>query len=71
MTDQRTVLIANLNKDDIELSISEAIARFCELYGDPWRVWVNAKDIPDTIIEVNGYQIERRGGCARGKVMVM
>ena len=68
--DNRTVLIAQL-KDDVELSIKEAIVNFRELYGEPWRVWVNAKDVPDTIIEIDGYKIERRGGCARGKVMVM
>jgi len=68
--DNRTVLFHDLNKSNIENSIREAIARFKELYGEPLRVWVNAKDIPDNIEEVDGYRIERRGGCSRNKVMV-
>jgi hypothetical protein len=67
----RSVLIADLNKLDIVLSIRAAIIYYRELYGEPMRVWVNAKDVPDTLTTVEGFEIERKGGCQRGKVMVM
>ena len=67
----RSVLIADLNKLDIVLSIRAAIIYYRELYGEPLRVWVNSKDVPDTLSAVEGFEIERKSGCQRGKVMVM
>jgi hypothetical protein len=67
----RVVLIADLNSLNINKSISAAILYYKELYGEPRRVWVNPKDYQDDIAEVDGYKIEKRGGCCRGKVMVM
>lgn len=66
----RTVLIADLSSN-LEQSIRAAILYYKEVYGSPKRVWVNQKDLPDQISEIEGYKIERRGGCPRGKVMVM
>lgn len=66
----RTVLFADLNKLNIELSIKAAIDYYRQLYGEPVRVWVNAKDVPETITEVDGHKIEKRNGCSRNKIMV-
>jgi hypothetical protein len=71
LLESRTVLFADLNKLDIELSIRAAISYYREMYGEPKRIWVNAKDVPDTLDKIDDWKIERRGGCARGKVMVM
>jgi hypothetical protein len=67
----RTVLIADLNLNNLESSIRAAIKFYREVYGEPKRVWVNGKDITDDIKEVDGFKVERRGGCARGKVLIM
>lgn len=67
----RVVLIADLNKLDIDLSIKSAIDCYRKLHGEPVRVWVNPNDVPDSQSIVSELKIERRGGCARGKVMVM
>jgi hypothetical protein len=67
----RTVIIADLNKLNVELSIKAAIDYYRTLYGEPRRVWINPKDCDDKIQEVEGFKIERRGGCCRGKVMVI
>ncbi|MDD1777639.1 MAG: hypothetical protein LUQ65_05665 [Candidatus Helarchaeota archaeon] len=69
--DARTILFADLNLFNIEVSIRSAIKFYAEAYGVPKRVWVNAKDVPDEIQEVEGFKIERRSGCVRGKVMVL
>ena len=55
----RTVLIADLNKLDPELSIKAAIDYYKSVYGEPKRVWVNAKDVPDELTIVYGLKIER------------
>ena len=68
---ERLVLFYDINKSEPELSIKLAVDKFRTLYGEPRRVWVNAKDVPDTIVTVSDMKVERRGGCARGKVMVM
>jgi len=67
----RYVVIADLNKLDVELSIRAAIDYYRTLYGEPKRVWINPKDCDDKIQEVEGYKVERRGGCCRMKVMVI
>jgi hypothetical protein len=67
----RSVLVADLNQLDIVLSIRAAIIYYRELYGEPIRIWVNGKDVPDILTSVEGFEIERRSGCQRGKVMVM
>jgi hypothetical protein len=67
----RSVLVADLNKLDVILSIKAAIIYYRELYGEPKRIWVNGKDVPDNIKTVEGFEIERRSGCQRGKVMVI
>lgn len=67
----KTVVIADLNKLDVILSIKAAILYYKELYGEPGRVWVNPKDVADEELVIENINIERRGGCMRGKVMVL
>lgn len=67
----RTVFFADLNKNDLLESIRSAISLYRQHYGEPRRIWVNAKDMTSDIEEVDGILLERRGGCVRGKVMVM
>jgi hypothetical protein len=69
--ESHTVLFATLNKSDIIKSIRAAINYYKEAYGDVHRVWVNGKDVPDDLEPVEGFEIEKRGGCQRNKVMVM
>ena len=69
--ESRTVLIADLVVNNLEVSIRAAIAYYQELYGTPKRIWVNGKDVPEDFTQVDGWKIEKRGGCARGKVMVL
>jgi hypothetical protein len=71
LIEARTVLVAELNKLDVETSVRAAINYYREMYGDPQRVWVNPKDVPDNFNQIDGYKIERRGGCVRGKIMVL
>lgn len=68
--DARTVLIADLTAN-LEVSIRAAISYYSDVYGIPKRIWVNPKDVPEELIQIDGWKIEHRGGCARGKVMVM
>jgi hypothetical protein len=69
--ESRTVLIADLIANNLEVSIRAAISYYQEVYGTPKRIWVNIKDVPEDFVELDGWKIERRGGCARGKVMIL
>ena len=71
LIESRTVLIADLNPFNIEASIRAAINYYREVYGEPKRVWVNPKGVSDDIQIVDGFKIERRGGCCKGKVMCL
>lgn len=66
----RDIIILILDKDDPEKTILEAIQKCLQLHGDVRHVWINDKDILSSIISVGGYLLERKGGCARGRVMV-
>lgn len=73
----RTVLLIDLpegvkeNRELFEKSIRAALEYYNKVYGMPKRVWVNSKDAPEEVETVDGMVIERRGGCVRGKVMIM
>lgn len=66
-----TVLLADLDPDKAEVSIKAAIIYYRQMYGEPKRVWVNPKDVPEDLNTIENYKIERRRGCVRGKVMVI
>jgi hypothetical protein len=67
----RIVLIADLNKLDIELSIRAAISYYKELYGEPKRIWINSKDTLNNIGEIDGIKVELKSGCLRNKIMIL
>jgi hypothetical protein len=70
----RTVLIADISTETeraIEASIEAAIMHYRKTYGEPRHVWVNPKDVPESIVRVSAILIERKGGCSRRKIMVM
>ncbi len=75
--DARIVLQADLPndiKENINLfkeAVKAAWEFYSKVYGEPRRVWVNPKDAPEGVEDVEGIKIERRGGCVRGKLMVM
>jgi hypothetical protein len=67
----RTVLIADISEEAIEASIRAAILNYNQNHGPLRHVWVNPKDVPGTLVEIEGIPIERKGGCPRRKVMVL
>ena len=44
---------------------------YTKVYGVPKRVWVNPKDAPALDYKIEGINIEKKNGCARGKLMVL
>jgi hypothetical protein len=71
LLEARIVLIADLNKLDIELSIRAALNYYKELYGEPKRIWINSKDTSHNIGEVDGIKVELRSGCSRNKIFIL
>jgi hypothetical protein len=69
--ESRTVLTAELVPNNLEASIRAAVAYYADVYGTPRRVWVNPKDVPADLVLVDGWKIEHRGGCPRGRIMVL
>lgn len=73
----RTVVMVDLPMDVkvdailFEKAVRASMEYYSKMHGKPLRVWVNPKDAPDGIEYIDGIKIERRGGCVRGKVMVM
>lgn len=77
LIEARTVLLIDLpekaskERELFENTIRAALEYYRKVYGMPKRVWVNSKDAHEEVETVDGMQIERRGGCVRGKLMVM
>jgi hypothetical protein len=71
LLEARIVLIADLNKLDIELSIRAALSYYKELYGEPKRIWINSKDTLNNISEIDGIKVELKSGCLRNKIMIL
>jgi len=67
----RTVLIADISHEAVEASIRAAILNYNQNYGALRHVWVNAKDVPAELTQIEGIPLERKGGCQRGKVMIL
>jgi hypothetical protein len=70
------VLFADLPKDKEDIVAFEKLIKatidfYRKVYGVPRRVWVKPSDVPESIKIIDGLKIERRGGCPRGKVLVM
>jgi hypothetical protein len=67
----RAVLIADIVEESVEAGIRAAILNYNQSYGALRHVWVNAKDVPAELTHVEGIPLERKGGCQRGKVMIL
>jgi hypothetical protein len=67
----RAVLIADISQEAVKESIEAAILNYNQNYGALRHVWVHPKDVPAELTHVEGIPLERKGGCQRGKVMVM
>jgi hypothetical protein len=71
LLEAKIVLIADLNKLDIELSIRAAISYYKEMYGEPKRIWINSKDTLNNIGEIDGIKVELKSGCLRNKIFIL
>ena len=67
----KPILQADISKETPEESIRAAMMNYNQRYGAIRHIWVNPKDVPAELLEVDGFKLERKGGCPRRKVWVM
>jgi len=77
-SEARKVLLSDLpdkikeNPLLFEQIVAAKIEYYRKTYGEPHRIWVNPKDIPIELpSSIAGIKIEKRGGCVRGKFMIL